>query len=184
MIGLASSLSVGVLLVLLLLSLWRKAAVSARERPIGDSLPLDQQLELDPCPEETFPKIFSLEDREFIASLRCAFLEKFFLAERKALALLWVQQTSRGIQRVMREHTELTRRSADLEFTTEMKIFLRYAELRMVCGFLCLSIELAGPFWVRGLAVYASNVSQRIGRSHEAFLATMEPKATRSSDAH
>jgi len=184
MSGLVSSLSVGALLLLFLLLLWRKAEVSARERPHWNSLPLDQQLELEACPAEMVSKIFSHEDREFVSGLHCVFLEKLFLAERKALALLWVQQTTHRIRGIMREHVELARRCPDLEFRTEAKIFLRYAGIRMICSFLFLSIELAGPFWVRGLAVYASHVSQRIGRSHEAFLATVELNANHGSDSY
>jgi hypothetical protein len=176
-IGLASSLLISVLLFLVLLLLWRKASASARELPAHEEIEPTEEAGLrEACPVEMVSRIFSTEDREFVCTLQSPIIEKLFRAERKSLALLWVQQTTQWVQRIMREHTELARRSADLEFRTEMKILLRYAELWMVCSFLRLSIELAGPFWLRGLAVYASNVSQRLDQSHEAFLAATEPR--------
>lgn len=185
MIGLASPLLISALLFLLLLVLWRKAAVSAREiSSQGDLQPNDEAAAREACPVETVSKIFSREDQEFVSGLQCASIEKLFRAERKSLALLWVQQTTRRIRGIMREHTELTRRAPDLEFRTEIKVLFRYAELRMVCGFLFLSIELAGPFWMRGLAMYANNMSQRIGQSHEAYLATTRPNRIRSVDSY
>ena len=185
MIGLASSFSIGVLLVLVLLLLWQKATVSAREMPPQrDIQPNDEAAAGEACPVETVSRIFSREDQEFVSRLQCASIEKLFRAERKSLALYWVQRTTQAIQGIMREHTQLTRRTPDLEFRTEMKILFRYAELRIVCGFLFLSIELAGPFWMRGLAMHASNMARRMGQSHEAFLATTQPKGVRSVDLY
>ena len=185
MIGLASPLLISALLFLLLLVLWRRAGISAREMPARpETQPNDERGLGEACPVDVISRIFCREDREFVSGLQCSGMEKLFRAERKSLALLWVQQTTQWIQGIMREHTELARRTPDLEFRTEMKIFFRYAELRMVCGFLFLSIELAGPFWMRGLAMYANNMSRRIGQSHEAFLTTVQPKGIRSIDSY
>lgn len=185
MSGLASSLPISASLFVLLLVLWRKAAASAREMsPQGDIQQNDEAAAREACPAETVSKIFSREDQEFVSGLQCASIERLFRAERKSLALLWVQQTTQAIQGIIREHTQLTRRTPDLEFRTEMKVLFRYAELRIVCGFLFLSIELGGPFWMRGLAMHASNMSQRIGQSHEALLATTQPEAVRSVDSY
>jgi hypothetical protein len=184
-IGLASSLLISVLLFLVLLLLWRKASASARELPAHEEIEPTEEAGLrEACPVEMVSRIFSTEDREFVCTLQSPIIEKLFRAERKSLALLWVQQTTQWIRGIMREHTEMARRTPDLEFGTEMKILFRYAELRMVCALLFLSIELGGPFWLRGLAVYANNVSQRLGQSHEAFLATAKPEGIRSIDSY
>jgi hypothetical protein len=180
-IGLESSLIIGALLILLSILVWRKALLSARELPPQGNLLLgDEQIQLEPCPLEVVSKIFSSDDRAFVLSMQCAALRKLLAAERKSLALLWVQQTSEEIRRIMREHLEFARRSADLEFATEIKLFFHYAELRLVCGFLLISIELAGPFWLRGLALYAGKLSQRVGQTHDGLLAATQAHETRS----
>jgi hypothetical protein len=162
-------------LLFLLLGVWRKAAVTAREvPPQADLLPEGNPLRLEACPAEFVSKIFSRDDWEFVAAMKSPSLEHFFLAERKSLALLWVQQTTAGIQRIMRQHAELSRSSKDLDFPTEIRLFLRFAELRLICGILVLSIELAGPLWLRGLALHASKLSQRIEQAQEAFRVTAE----------
>jgi hypothetical protein len=65
-----------------------------------------------------------------------------------------------------------------------MRIFLRYAELRMVCALLLISIELAGPLWLRGLAIYANKMSEQLGQTHEAFLAAADAKGIRGVDSY
>jgi len=163
------------MLLLYLLGVWRRATVTARELPPGGGLlPDSAQFALESCPAEYVSKIFSRDDWKFVAAMKSPALERFFRAERKSLALLWVQQTSADIQKIMRQHAEVSRRSEDLDFATEMKLFSRYAELRMICGILVLSIELAGPLWLRGLALHASKLSQRIEQAQETLDAAVE----------
>jgi hypothetical protein len=157
------------MLLLFLLGVWRKATVTARELPPHGGVPDSAHFPPESCPAEYVSKIFSRDDWEFVAAMKSPALERFFREERKSLALLWVQQTTASIQKIMRQHAELSRRSEDLDFATEMKLFSRYAELRMICGILVVSIELAGPLWLRGLALHASKLSQRIEQAQEAF---------------
>ena len=81
---------------------------------------------------------------------------------RKQVALVWIEQTSATIQRIMREHTRASRGKADLDFTTEASLILRYAQLMLVCGILLVAIRSFGPSWLRGLALYADSLTQRI----------------------
>jgi len=184
MIGVSIALLISFLL-LLLLAAWRQAVVTAREVPPQAALqPQGVDLPLEPCPAEYVSKIFSREDWEFVASMNSPALQRFFLAERKSLALLWVLQTAAGIQKVMRQHAEFSRGSADLEFATEMHLFFRYAELRVICAVLIVSIELVGPLSLRGLALHASKLSLRIEQAQETFFsAAGDAKGIRSSSS-
>jgi hypothetical protein len=65
----------------------------------------------------------------------------------------------------MREHTQAARHSHDLQFATESKLVLLYAELMLLCGMLFLAIQSAEPQRVRGLAVYAGTLSQRLAQA-------------------
>jgi hypothetical protein len=174
MIGVSIAFVISMLL-LFLLGVWRKATVTAREVPADGGMLRDSaHIPPESCPAEYVSKIFSRDDWEFVAAMKSPALERFFRAERKSLALLWVQQTSAEIQKIMRQHAQVSRRSEDLDFATEMKLFSRYAELRMICGILVLSIELAGPLWLRGLALHASKLSQRIEQEQETLDAAVE----------
>ena len=168
MIGIPTALLLGTILLLLLLFVAARGSVGAPEMSSSSDLPLlDDQAALDPCPNEFVARIFSSEDWEFVAKAKSPQLEKLFRRERKLVALLWVHQTSTAIRRIMREHTQETRRSHDLHFATETKLVLVYAELMFLCGMLFLAIQSAGPQRVRGLAVYADTLSQRLAQAQQ-----------------
>jgi hypothetical protein len=172
MIGISGALIIGGLLLLLLLLLATRGISAARGLSTRSDLPMgDDAADLVPCPQEFVPKIFSRADWEFVSQAQSPKLKKLFRRERKAVALLWVRQTSAAIQRVMREHAAAARQSHDLEFTTEVRLVLLYGELMLLCGLLLLAIQSAGPLWLRGVALYADSVSQRIAGAQQAFAA-------------
>ncbi len=172
MIGLTSALLIGGVLLLLLVLLAARGISAARGLASRSDLPLcDDLSDLATCPHEFVPKIFSRVDWEFVAQTKSPKLAKLFRSERKAVALLWVRQTSAAIQRVMKEHAVAVRGSQDLEFTAEVKLVFRYAELMLLCGALFLAIQSAGPLWLSGLALYADSLSRSIAEAQQAFAA-------------
>jgi hypothetical protein len=159
----------GILLLLLLLLLAARGSTAARELGSAPDLPLLDEAGLDACPAEFVARIFSSDDWEFVSGTRSRQLQGLFRRERKLVALVWVDQTSKSIRRIMREHTEATRQSHDLHFATETKLALQYAELMLICGMLFLAIQAAGPQRVRGLALYAGTLSQRLAQAQQNF---------------
>lgn len=89
-------------------------------------------------------------------------LKRFFRRERNVVALLWVQQTVSVVRRILQHHLEASRMSQSLEFTLEVRIFLQYAQLRVICGILFLLIRLAGPERLRGISLYTMRLTQNI----------------------
>lgn len=172
MIGVPSALLIAFLLLLLLLLVAAKGLSVAKELPSGSDVPsLEDGAELAPCPPEFVSRIFSRTDSEFVASTKSPQLRQLFRRERKLVALLWVQQTSAAVQRTMHEHARVARGSEDLEFVTEMKLFLLYVELTLICGMLFVAIQSAGPLWLRGLAIYADAHSQRFAQVQQSIKA-------------
>ena len=170
MIGVPAALTIALLLFLFLLLLATRGISSARELSSRLDVQLhDDPADLAPCPPEFVPRIFSSEDWEFISAAKSPYLQELFRRERKAVALLWVQQTSRVIHRIMREHAAAARQSDNLEFTTEVQLFLQYVQLMFVCATLFSVIQATGPLRLRGLAIYADLVSQRIAQTQVAF---------------
>jgi hypothetical protein len=170
MIGIPTAVLLGTVLLLLLVLLAKRGSAAAREiglRP--DVQMLDDEAGLDSCPSEFVTRIFAPDDWEFVRGTKSTELQRLFRRERKVVALVWVQQTSTAIRRIMREHTEITRQSQDLHFATETKLVLLYAELMFICGMLFVAIQSAGPQRVRGLAVYADTLSQRLAQAEQGF---------------
>jgi hypothetical protein len=162
-IGTSSAL-IGAVVLLVLILVWIKAESASRHLPSGlDEWPPDQSDAEDLCPPEFVSQIFSGQDLAFISRLESPDLKRHFLRERTTVALLWVQQTTAAIRRVMRRHLEASRLSEDIEFASEARIFLQYAQLRLSCGVLSLLIGLAGPQKLRGVALYVDGLTQRIG---------------------
>lgn len=162
MIGVTSAVLAAAVLFLLLLA-WLRADVTLRDLPSGSEERLSEWDAADPCPPEFVSQIFSIDDREYVWRLNAPELARQFRRERNGVALLWVQQTSWAVRRIMRRHVKTSRRSADIEFLTEAGIFVQYVQLRVACALLFVGIGLADPQRLRGIALYTDQLTQRMG---------------------
>jgi len=183
-IGTSSAL-VGAVVLLVLILVWIRADSTSRHPPsVLDGWLPDQGEAVEVCPPEFVLQIFSGQDLAFISGLESPDLKRHFLRERNAVALLWVQQTTAAIHRIMRRHLEASRLSEDIEFAMEARIFLQYAQLRLICGVLSLLIGLAGPQRLHGMALRADKLTRHIGevlREFESGARTGEMDGARSS---
>jgi hypothetical protein len=161
-IGVAGAL-IGAAALLLVILVWVRAGMGLRQSNADWDPPPDQDESTEACPLNFVTQIFSEEDAEFLSRLKSSHLEKLFQRERTAVALLWVEETSAIIGRIMKRHLEASRLSEDLEFAAEARIFFLYVRLRVICGLLFLLIGLAGPQRLRGMALYTDRLTQRIG---------------------
>ena len=169
MIGTTSALLAAAALVFLLIA-WIRADKALRDLPFGSeewSSSLDESPEA--CPAEFVSQIFSSGDMAYVERLNSRELERQFHRERNGVALLWVQQTSAVVQRIMRRHVEVSRQSRDIEFIMEARIFLQYAQLKAACALIFVGIGLAGAQEVRGIALYADVLTQRISQVAREF---------------
>ena len=166
MIGASGALLVAVVLLFVILA-WVRANLGQRDAlsDVDPSPPQCENADNGVCSPEFVSRIFAREDQEFISRLDSPYVERLFRRERTAVALLWVQQTSAAIRRIMLQHLETSRRSKDLHVATEAKIFAQYAQLRFLCGILFVSIELMGPQKLRGMALYAQELTQQLGHA-------------------
>jgi hypothetical protein len=179
MIDVAGSITLGTILVGVLV-IWRKASAATEEYPgIAGFLNPDNE----GCPQEFVSRIFSSDDSDFIRGTQSESLKEFFLRERKGVALLWVRETSIRLRQILREHTTAARQSENLNFQTELGIFLRYVELRGLCVFLFVGIALAGPMWVRKLALRANVLCLGFNTIRESLQAGAEPQRIRTGDS-
>jgi hypothetical protein len=171
-----------VVLLLVLVGLaWKRTRWGASSSKT-EQLWQDEALGLEACPREFVARIFSEQDREFVAKARSSELDELFERERRGVAVFWVKQTAAGIRRAMREHADASRQSQDLVFATEAKIALRYAELLGICALLLIVIRLAGPLWLHGSAGWAQQLSGRVGLAQEAFKAALDGQTMGSAE--
>jgi hypothetical protein len=168
------SLVIAVILLLLLLLIGVKGTLSARELEQASSVSLEGSELIEPCPPELADLIFARDDWVFVSKMRSPNLNALFQKERKAVGLLWVQQTALRVRQVMREHARVARSSRDLEFATEVRLLAQYAELMLVCATLFVLIQVAGPVWLGRLAAYAQSLSTRIAEAQRAFQMTVD----------
>jgi hypothetical protein len=184
MIGMPIALLIAFVLLALLLLVGIRGVSAARERSSRSDVPFSEDgSELSLCPPEFVSRIFSSDDSEFVSATRSPQLRQLFRRERKAVALLWVQQTSAAVQRIMDEHRQLARVSRNLEFVTEAKLLLLYAELMLICGALFAAIQSAGPLSLRRLAIYADAHSQRLAQVQQSFKAASTPRELHGAGA-
>jgi hypothetical protein len=182
MTGIYIALVIAFLLLALLLIVWRSTSQATRElRPDSDLGSGHTGQELEICPPEFVAQIFSPDDWHFVEGVESPLVAQLFRRERKAVALLWVQQTLAGIAQIMREHVEAARGSHDVEFASEAKIFLQHAQLQFACGILYLCIELAGPQGLRGVAVYTDALSRRIAEAGQSLKAATSEREIQSA---
>jgi hypothetical protein len=183
-IGTSSALFGAAVLLVLILG-WIRAESRSRHLPYGiDGWLPDQSDAAELCPPEFVSQIFSRQDLTFISRLESPDLKRHFLRERSAVALLWVQQTTAAVRRIMGRHLEASRMSEDIEFVTEARILLQYAQLRLICAVLFLLIGLAGPQRLQGIPLRADKLTQRIGnvlREFESGARAREMNGARSS---
>ena len=186
MIGTTGALLAAAALLLLLIA-WIRADKALRDLPFGSeqwSAGLCEGEELEACPPEFVSQIFSSCDLAYVGGMNSRELERQFRHERNGVALLWVRQTAAAVQRIMQRHVEASRRSRDIEFVTEARIFLQYAQLRAACALMFVGIGLAGAQRVRGVALYADRLTQSIGqvaREFDAGLRAREMRGARPS---
>lgn len=119
----------------------------------------------DGCPAELVHRLFSREDREFVARLGSAALLRLLAKERKAVARQWVNQTSIEISNAMRAHTLNARNSADLRVGAELQLFWRFAGLRLLCGLLVVLMNFVDLHVLAGLANRASGLAGAVRSS-------------------
>jgi hypothetical protein len=149
----------------------------------GGSTQIDHETDMDPCPLEFVSNIFSPADQAFVQGLDSPYLKELFRRERRAVALCWIQQTATTAKHIVGEHLRASSRQADLVFATEVRILLRYLQIRTLCSALALSLRFTSPERVRALATYADGLSQRLSAAQRAFLIAAEMREPQRSPA-
>jgi len=104
---------------------------------------------------EAARQIFSVQDEQFVSAERDQGLLQLFRHERKRLALRWIARQKFAAAAIMRDHWRVSRTATDLQPAAELRLLVRYAQLKLTCEFLLVVVWLFGPQGWRGLAEQA-----------------------------
>jgi hypothetical protein len=98
--------------------------------------------------EETaaIKRIFADEDMEFISRGGTPHVQRFFLKERKELAIQWVRMTKRDIAHLMNLHLKLASYTYDPNPTFEFGLTANYLCFVLVSKALLILLWARGPF--------------------------------------
>lgn len=97
-------------------------------------------------PAETVDRLFARSDYEYVAGSSGDEVRKFFMEERKRVALLWVGQILQQIRGVKAFHLGAARFYSRLSLRTELRLATDFFVLLCVCRMLQLALYLRGPY--------------------------------------
>ena len=172
-------LCIGVAVLLFVLLFLLGAGQGTDENEIGDAQSPDSREAL--CPSEVVQQVFSPQDLEYVVRQQSPPLRRFYLSERRRVAIGWIRRTSTELGLAMRDHVRVSRGKEDIEAATEARVLMQYLRLRCLCGLLFASALVVRPSALRELAVYASELSHRLDSRQLGIARTLHAAPTRMS---
>jgi len=166
---------VGLVLVLLLLWVQRSAEITARKKELPETRETLSTLQLQLPSRALVDRIFALADWDFVSSQAPARLQRAFLQERRAVALLWVRQTRMKVGRLMDFHLRAVRRNVALSPAVEIMLAIHYILFLLISELLLGLIWLRGPFCARKMVGYAASVGEDLAFTFGSLLARLDP---------
>ncbi len=104
-------------------------------------------------------RIFSSDDIEFISRSSTPKVQRLFLKERKALAMLWLRKTQKQVAQFMDLHLRLAGYTQEPSPRFELKLAGKYVAFIVVSYLLLLLLWLRGPFKARRVVGYTCGVA-------------------------
>jgi hypothetical protein len=107
-------------------------------------------------------RIFSSQDWDFVRKEATHEVQKEFLRERKSVALLWLKQTRRDAESLMKFHRRTIRRNIELKPSLEIRLAVDYLAFLFLCTVLQMLIRARGPFRTRRMAGHAFGAAKEL----------------------
>lgn len=93
-------------------------------------------------------RIFATDDMAFISESGAPDVQRFFLKERKRLAIQWLSMTQRQVERLMDLHFKLASYTCEPSPRFEFNLIVKYVCFILVSNGLLILLWLFGPFEV------------------------------------
>jgi hypothetical protein len=154
------------LLLLWFLVFWNpqeKKAVRSDGRPeVSQAQEALAVLELELLPAAFVERVFSTQDRDFVARQAPPQVRKMFRKERKAIAAAWLGRTRREAGRLMSFHLRLARSEFDLSPATEIRLGVDYVCLLLICHALAAVVRVSGPYTAQVMVGQTVTLASRL----------------------
>ncbi|MGC0772966.1 MAG: hypothetical protein WB543_08530 [Candidatus Acidiferrum sp.] len=105
-------------------------------------------------------RIFATDDMEFVSHAGTGDVQRFFLKERKRLAIQWVRMTQKQVGHLMDLHLKLASYTYEPNPRSEMKLTVNYLCFILASNSLLVLLWLFGPFEVVRIAAYTVRVAE------------------------
>jgi hypothetical protein len=97
-----------------------------------------------------------------VLSLRSPAVQSVFFAERKRIALIWVERVQAQIRHLRYLHLGSARFYARLEFKTELSLAWNFTILLVSCRALKVAILVSGPYAAPAMVGTVANAATRV----------------------
>jgi len=105
-------------------------------------------------------RIFSNEDMEFVSQAGTGDVQRFFLRERKNLAIQWVRMTQKQVAHLMDLHLKLASYTYEPSPKFEFKFTINYVSFILVSNVLLVFLWMCGPFQAVRIVAYTLRVAE------------------------
>jgi hypothetical protein len=152
-----------------------------RTRPEGNSQVLVEarqalnSLQTGLLPRNLVARIFAKEDSEYVASLAQKGIVELFTAERKKVAIAWVDQVQAQVLTLKRFHLRAARFYNKLSVRTELEVAWKFAALLTTCRALRVLLYVGGPYAAPRVVGLTASVATRVCEISEQSLTFLNP---------
>ncbi len=105
-------------------------------------------------------RIFADEDKEFVSHTGTPDVQRFFLKERKGLAIQWVRMTQKQVAHLMHLHLKLASCTYEPNPRSEVRLTVNYLCFILASNGLLILLWLFGPFEAVRIVAYTVRVAE------------------------
>ena len=120
-------------------------------------------------------RIFASEDMEFISHVGTSDVQRFFLKERKTLAIQWVRMTQKQVAHLMDLHLKLASYTYEPSPKFEFKLTINYLRFILASNVLLVFLCLRGPFEAFRIVAYTLRVAEYFCSTFSLRLENIDP---------
>jgi hypothetical protein len=126
-------------------------------------------------PEELVHRIFAKDDLNYISTAAPKHVRDLFIAERKKIAIVWINQVRYQVSSLKRFHVGAARSYAQMSLRAELELACHFAALVVVCSALRLAVSVGGPYVAPRMVGATARAAAEICAISEQSLAFLNP---------
>jgi hypothetical protein len=185
MVGLIVSLLVvaGLAVFLVLLARRRSAPVAPGSgRKIVDARSALDRLQNGLLPAEFVERIYDRRDLDYVMANAPRGVQKEFVAERKRIAIAWIDRVREEIRELWQFHLRESRHHKTMSVRSEIALAFDFFSLLAACRILRVFVRLRGPYAVPKFVHATMTAAERVCDASERSLAMLTPDLPRAQE--